>query len=109
MKSKSLSLITRLAVLLLALLLVPVLVNQGQAAPVQEAVDPECYEHGDVNGDGVVDSRDAVQILYHSVFDDDTVTYPVNQDCDFNGDGRVNGMDAIYVLYGSFRMSQYPL
>ena len=109
MKRNGHGLIIRLAVLVLAVLLVPVLAYNGIAAQNVGTFDPECYEHGDVNGDGVVDSRDAVQILYHSVFDDETEDYPVNQDCDFNGDGNVDGKDAIYILYGSFQLSQYPL
>lgn len=108
MKRNGHGLIIRLAVLLLAVLLVPVLAYNGYAAQDQGVIDPECYEHGDVNGDSVVDSRDAVQILYHSVFDGETVDYPVNQDCDFDGDGKVDGKDALYILYGSFQLSQYP-
>ncbi len=67
--------------------------------PVEEL---ECYEHGDVNGDGVVDRRDAVYVLYRTFYPD---RYPTKQDCDFEKDDAVNRLDAIYLLYASFGMS----
>lgn len=61
---------------------------------------------GDVNGDNVVNDKDAIHLLYYTFMPDQ---YPVNQDCDFNGDGSVNDKDAIYLLYYTFMPDQYPL
>lgn len=61
---------------------------------------------GDVNGDNVVNDKDAIHLLYYTFMSDQ---YPVNQDCDFNGDGSVNDKDAIYLLYSTFMPDQYPL
>ena len=67
--------------------------------PVEEL---ECYDHGDVNGDGVVDRRDAVYVLYNSYFPN---KYPVKQDCDFEKDDAIDRKDAVYLLYASFGTS----
>ena len=69
------------------------------AAETEEV--PVCFEHGDVNTDGRVNSRDAIDTLYYSLFPD-SADYGVNQDCDFNHDGLVDAEDAIYVLYSTF-------
>ena len=56
-----------------------------------------CYTHGDVNADGVVTSKDAIYLLYHSVNQEE---YPIEQDGDFDGDnGEVTKDDAIHLLY----------
>lgn len=70
----------------------------------QEQVDEpagyeaECYQHGDMNADGVIDNLDAFYTLYHLVFEDD---YPLRQEqnWDFNKDGEKDNIDAFYVLY----------
>ncbi len=74
------------------------------ADPIDE---PECYVHGDLNGDGVVDNQDAVYLLYHILFGEDR--YHVSQDCDFNGDGAVNSEDVLYLLYASMGVEGYSL
>lgn len=56
-----------------------------------------CYTHGDVNADGVVTSKDAIYLLYHSVNQEE---YPIEQDGDFDGDKqKVTKDDAIHLLY----------
>lgn len=56
-----------------------------------------CYTHGDVNADGVVTSKDAIYLLYHSVNQEE---YPIEQDGDFDGEkGEVTKDDAIHLLY----------
>ena len=66
------------------------------------------YLAGDVNGDGLVDTDDAIHLLYHTLFGDGM--YAVNQNCDFNNDGVVDTDDAIYLLYYTlFGDAMYPL
>lgn len=84
---------------LTVLALLCLLVLPAGAAETEEV--PVCFEHGDVNTDGRVNSRDAIDTLYYSLFPD-SADYGVNQDCDFNHDGLVDAEDAIYVLYSTF-------
>ena len=95
---------SRYLVLIAALLIVALLGVMSAAATqqTQQIANVACYNHGDVNGDGVVDNRDAIYTLYYSFFGE--ATYPVNQDCDFTGDTKVSNQDAIYLLYASFGM-----
>lgn len=90
--------------------MLPVLSLQTFAAEAQTGETPVCYEHGDVNADGKVDSRDAIRALYHSIFEENP-EYAVSQDCDFNRDGTVDSKDAMYVLYSTFSIfhESYPL
>ena len=62
--------------------------------------------HGDVNGDGSVDSNDAIHLLYYTLLPD---RYAVNQECDFDNDSDVNSNDAIYLLYHTLLPDRYPL
>lgn len=63
---------------------------------------------GDVNGNGTVDSDDAIYLLYHALLGE--TRYPVNQNCDFDGDGGVDSDDAIYLLYHALLgETRYPL
>lgn len=64
------------------------------------------YVLGDVNGDTIVDSDDAIYLLMYTVFSDD---YPVNQDCDFDDNGIVDSDDAIYLLMHTVFSDDYPL
>ena len=61
---------------------------------------------GDVNGDGSVDSNDAIHLLYYTLLPD---RYEVNQECDFDNDSDVNSNDAIYLLYHTLLPDRYPL
>lgn len=51
---------------------------------------------GDVNGDGTVDSNDAIFLLKYVGIPEH---YTINQSGDMNGDGYVDSDDAIYLLY----------
>ena len=83
---------------LLAVVLVVVAIGVVSFATEAEPVDgPVCYQHGDVNGDGTVDSRDAIYTLYNVLLGEEE--YPSEQDLDFNGDACIDSRDAIYVLY----------
>lgn len=99
--------LARLGALLLVFALLPVFLLSSGA---EETEEPVCYEHGDVNTDGKVNSRDAVYTLYYSMFGSDS-GYEVYQDCDFNHDGVIDREDAVYVLYSTFGIfdEQYPL
>lgn len=61
---------------------------------------------GDVNGDNLVTSDDAIYLLYHTLM---SSLYPINQNGDFNGDGMVTSDDAIYLLYYTLMPALYPL
>ena len=61
---------------------------------------------GDVNGDGFVDSNDAIHLLYHTMLPD---RYEINQDCDFDGNGYVDSNDSIYLLYHTMLPERYPM
>lgn len=66
------------------------------------------YDKGDVDGNKVVDSRDAVYLLYNTVFGDGE--YPLTQSADFNGDGTTDADDAVYLLFFTlFGGAIYPL
>jgi len=70
------------------------------------------YLLGDADNDDDVDSDDAIYLLYHIFFFEDTGEYPVVQRCDFNGDYEVDSDDAIYLLYHIFFFEdtgEYPL
>lgn len=64
------------------------------------------YERGDVNGDGYVNSNDAIYLLRYTL---SPSRYPINQSGDMNGDGYVNSNDAIYLLRYTLSPSRYPL
>lgn len=61
---------------------------------------------GDVNGDNLVTSDDAIQVLYYTLLPD---IYTVNQEVDFNGDGLITSDDAIYLLYYTLLPELYSL
>ncbi len=66
------------------------------------------YDKGDVDGNKVVDSRDAVYLLYNTIFGDGE--YPLTQPADFNGDGVTDADDAVYLLFFTlFGEAIYPL
>ena len=90
---------TRIAIVLIALAMLCAFGVVAWAADNGSTSEPVCYNHGDVNGDGVIDNRDAIYTLYHFMYGDEQ--YPVDQDWDFNGDGERSNKDAIYVLYAS--------
>ena len=52
---------------------------------------------GDMNGDGVVDGKDAIYLLRHVLMPQE---YPVEDsgDADLNGDGILNGADTVYLF-----------
>lgn len=64
------------------------------------------YERGDVNGDGYVNSNDAIYLLRYTLSPN---RYPINQSGDMNGDGYVNSNDAIYLLRHTLSPARYPL
>ena len=75
---------------------------------VDSYTDPLPYIPGDADGDGTVNTDDAIYLLYNVMFGDED--YPVNQNCDFDGNGSVNTDDAIYLLYYvMFGEEDYPL
>lgn len=60
----------------------------------------------DVNGDGKVDDKDAVYLLFHSFYGD---LYPITGDVDYNDDGFIDDKDAIYLLFHIFFPDGYPI
>ena len=61
---------------------------------------------GDVNGDGSVDSDDAVYMLYHVLLPD---RYTINQNGDFDGNNHIDSNDATHLLYFTLLPERYPL
>jgi hypothetical protein len=61
---------------------------------------------GDTDDNGVVDSDDAIYLLYYTFLPD---MFPVNQNCDFDGSGVVDSDDAIHLLYYTFLPDMFPL
>ena len=69
---------------------------------------PVCYflYTGDVNGDYVIDSADAVYLLYHTMLPD---MYPLTLSGDINKDSSVDASDAVYLLYHGLLPELYPI
>ena len=61
---------------------------------------------GDVNGDGYVDSDDAVYLLRYTF---NPESYPLASNGDVNGDGYVDSDDAIYLLRYTFDPELFPI
>ena len=87
----------RLGIVLVVALTIAAIGLVGFAAETEPVQGPVCYNHGDVNSDGTIDSRDAIYTLYHFLLGEEE--YPVEQDWDFNADQTLDSRDAIYVLY----------
>ncbi len=64
------------------------------------------YILGDIDGDEVITSDDAIALLYHILLPEKN---PINQGGDLNGDGLLNSDDAVYLLYHIARPDAYPL
>ena len=64
------------------------------------------FLRGDMNGDGVLNSSDAVYLLRYSIMPN---LYPLSQAADVNGDGTVNSADAVYLLRHTIMPQAYPL
>ena len=64
------------------------------------------FLRGDMNGDGVLGSSDAVYLLRYSIMPN---LYPLSQAADINGDGTVNSADAVYLLRHTIMPQAYPM
>ncbi len=86
--------------------------HEGSTAEVYAINNSMTYKYlsplkGDLDGDGAVDRKDALFLLYHAIFGEEM--YPANQKADFNGDGAVDGFDALHLLYHSVFSQSYSL
>ncbi len=61
---------------------------------------------GDVNGDGVVDSDDAIYLLRFTFNPD---SYPLHASGDVDGSGSIDSDDAIYLLRYTFNSDLFPI
>ena len=68
--------------------------------------EEEPYAPGDVNGDEIINSDDAIYLLKHTFLPEQ---YPLSGSGDMNGDGKVDSDDAVYLLKHTFLPEQYPL
>ena len=107
MKTKKL--FTRvLSVLLAACMIgtpcVPVFATDNETPEVP--IEDTTVLRGDVNGDGDIDSNDAIYLLRYTMNHD---RFPINQSGDMNGDGDVDSNDAIYLLRYTMNPDRFPL
>lgn len=80
------------------------------AGSVTVEEDAPAFARGDVNGDGQVNSADAIYLLNYTLFGNEDYPLVGNSNVDVNGDGQVNSADAIYLLnYTLFGSEDYPL
>ena len=85
--------------------------SKGVEEELKVEIIPGCINilniiRGDVDGNGFVDSNDAIHLLYHTLLPE---RYEINQNGDFDGDSYVNSNDAIHLLYYTLLPERYPL
>lgn len=61
---------------------------------------------GDINGDGAIDSDDAIYLLRHTLYESE---YPVESIADLDSSGAVDSDDAIYLLRYTLFSAKFPL
>lgn len=76
------------------------------SAAVSGTVSVAQYLRGDVNGDGVVNSDDAIHLLRHYLM---SHKYSINQNGDMDGNGTLDSNDSIYLLRYTMWPNKYPL
>ena len=76
------------------------------AAAVRFPVRAELAQWYDLDGDGKVDSADAVYLLRHALFPSE---YPVGAGLDLDADGTVDSADAVYLLRHVLFPAEYAL
>lgn len=86
-------------------------IENGAEAPLDHTFIPgqitiRIYQRGDVNGDEVVDRKDAIHLLRYTMLPS---RFPINQSGDMNGDGVVDRKDAIHLLRHTMLPSRFPL
>ena len=66
------------------------------------------FIRGDFDGDGDVDSNDAIYLLYNAMYGPES--YPVDQPADLDGNEEINSDDAVYLVYHTFFGEiEYPI
>lgn len=84
-----------------------VITNNGYPMPECNNVYVPPAVTGDLDGNGKLTDRDAVYLLYHTLYPED---YPVGQNCDFDNNSSIDQDDAIYLLYRVlFGEGLYPI
>lgn len=91
---------------------VPLATSSTEAAEEFTGV-PIIIETGDFNGDGQVNSDDAIRLLMYTQFNESHPgEYPLHKDAgtaDLNNDKEVNSDDAIYMLMYTQFPENYPI
>lgn len=96
MKSKSGKKVQKISILAALVLLICMTCAVAVSAESPDYIIGEaCYSLGDMNEDGTVSEKDAVYLLYNSLYPED---YPISWSGDFAGeDNEINVKDAIYL------------
>jgi len=108
-KKKLISIVLVLAMLISSLaMMMPV--AAAESASIESDTDNTAPKTvtvlGDMNGDGEVNTDDAIYLLRHALMPGN---YPISQSGDVNGDKEVNTDDAIYLLRHALMPDNYPL
>jgi hypothetical protein len=80
--------------------------EETKSVDIDDVREASTLVPGDVNKDGTVDSKDAVYLLWCTMFPEQC---PIPAGADFDGSGQVTPADAEYLLWHILFPEVYPL